>query len=390
MEPSTVYERFVAACSSGDEVGARALSTDDGWHRSGDSTRRFVEQVRGEPVRIAQAGAMRVIDPRAAQPITLGEGEREQTLWMLLRRDDGWKVDGFAPSWDLAGPYLYGEIERPPAFAELPPSTAAEHWFQRFANNDNPEVADQGAGALSLLEELRREASDIRLVRTVELAQRCAASIAFAQADGSEQTVWAMLAAEPRSGLVQLVGRSFFGSTALLLRGTNAPWPPPASDPSAQRFSAEEATELFAQALGKARDDHSRMTGRPSALEGPMGDLLTDLFQTLIDPDERPQTPRGAPSEAESRLAKSVGDVLRGFAESTRIDDELDANDLKVDSQFMKDHANDLMSQFVGALGGNLAPDGVEVGKPQEGKPRVRIDVGDLLSGLFSGSSDAE
>ena len=57
MEPSTVYERFVAACSSGDEVGARALSTDDGWHTSGDSTRRFVEQVRGARVGQRAVGA---------------------------------------------------------------------------------------------------------------------------------------------------------------------------------------------------------------------------------------------------------------------------------------------------------------------------------------------
>ena len=384
MQPMEVTERFVEACASSRRTDAQALATEEAWSVSGDSARRFFEQTTGSPLTVRPSGPLRQHRERAVLPAFIDIDDTQHTWFLLQETTAGWRVDGLADGWDTAGLYVHGTIDRLPAFAELPAADVASHWFAGFESGEALPTARAGAAAMDLLTELKSTASAVRLVRTVGIpgAYRYAAAIAFDQADGLTQTVWALLAGSDR-GTVKLIGRSFAASTSQLLRDADPPWPPKNEAGAAPRYTAAEATKIFQEALKAAHAERSEATGTDSPLGGRLGDVLSDLFETLIDPDLRPEAPSASP--AEERLTANLAEALQEAAQSDQIDDDLTASDLRIDSEFLRDNGGQLVSSLVSAVTGALVPPDLSMDlgqdKDSDGK-RVRIDIGDLLSGL--------
>ncbi len=385
MSSTNAFERFITACKTGDQVGARTHSTDKSWSQDGDSARRVFEQCAGVDMYIAQAGPVREHDDRAAVPAEIGT-EQRQHIWFLLQRvGDDWKVDGFAANWDIAGLYAYGRSERLPPFRELDESAPAASWFKALENNSPLTAGPDGQAALTLFEELRSSAISMRLVRTVGISSshRYAAAVAFEQDDGMTQTLWALLEGGP-SNPIRVLGRSFAGSTEQLLAGLNLPWPPRDSGRDAPQYTADEAMGMFKDALSAAHTEQTEQTGEESALGGRMGQVLTDLFESLLDPEMRPARADG--TSAEERLSGGIGDVMRDFMQSTNLDGERTTDDVHIDSDFVRENGANLVGSLVTALTGAIVPKDLSIPLPssEQDKPKVRIDVADLLSGLFS------
>lgn len=385
MSSTNAFERFITACKTGDQAGARTHSTDKGWTTDGDSARRVFEQCAGVDMYIGQAGPVREHDDRAAILAEIGTDQRRHTWFLLQRIGDDWKVDGFATNWDVAGLYAYGRTERLPAFRALDESEQAASWFHALKDHSPLTAGPDGQEALTLFEELRRDAVSMTLVRTVGVpaAHRYAAAVAFEQDDGLTQTVWALLEGGTASP-IRVLGRSFAGSTEQLLDGVNLPWPPRDSGRDAPQYTADEAMGMFKDALGAAHAEQTAQTGEESALGGRMGQVLTDLFESLLDPEQRPLSPDG--KTAEERLSGGLSDVMRDFMQSDDLDDERTVDDLHIDSDFIRENGANLMGSLVTALTGAIVPDDLSIPLPSgdEDKPKVRIDVADLLSGLFS------
>ncbi|MFT6821022.1 MAG: hypothetical protein ACJATT_004851 [Myxococcota bacterium] len=385
MSSTNAFERFITACKTGDQVGARTHSTDKSWSVGGDSARRVFEQCAGVDMYIAQAGPVREHDDRAAVLAEIGT-EQRQPIWFLLARvGDDWKVDGFASTWDVAGLYAYGRSERLPPFRQLPESPQATTWFQALESNSTLTAGPDGQGALTLFEDLRTNAVSMRLIRTVGIpsAHRYAAAVAFEQDDGMTQTLWALLEGGP-SNPIRILGRSFAGSTAQVLQGIDLPWPPRDSGRDAPQYTADEAMGMFKDALNAAHNEQTEEMGEESALGGRMGQVLTDLFESLLDPDQRPA--RADSRSAEERLSTGIGDVMRDFMQSSELDGERTTDDVQINSEFIRENGANLVGSLVTALTGAIMPKDLSIPLPSndEGKPKVRIDVADLLSGLFS------
>ncbi len=385
MSSTNAFERFITACKTGDQIGARTHSTDKAWSVGGDSARRVFDQCAGVDMYIAQAGQVREYDDRAAILAEIGT-EQRQPIWFLLKRvGDDWKVDGFAANWDVAGLYAYGRSERLLPFRDLPESVPANTWFQALEDNSPLTAGPDGQSALTLFEELRSSAVSMRLVRTVGIptAHRYAAAVAFEQDDGLTQTLWALLEGGP-SNPIRILGRSFAGSTKQVLAGLDLPWPPRDSGRDAPQYTADEAIGMFKDALNEAHTEQTERTGEESALGGRMGQVLTDLFESLLDPDKRPTSSDG--KTAEERLSGGIGDVMRDFMQSADLDSERTTDDVKIDSEFLRDNGANLVGSLVTALTGAMIPKDLSIPLPSndQDKPKVRIDVADLLSGLFS------
>lgn len=393
MQAMAAFERFVDACRVGDQVGARAVSTDESWRQSGESARRMFEQAAGVDLVVTPSGPLREREGRAALPAFVGVDER-QHLWFLLREtSDEWRIDGFANGWDLAGLFLYGHIERPPAFAELDPSEPARQWFLALESGHDLVAGDDGDDALALLTELRSTSTGMSLARTVGLpgTHRYAAAIAFEQQDGLSQTIWALLEGGDAAP-IRVLGRSFAGSVSQLVRGVDLPWPPPDDRRAAPSYTADEATQMFEQALDAAHHERSEALGTDSPLGGRMGDVLRDLFETLIDPEQRPDTPRAGRNKAgtpEERLAGGISDALASVARGTV---RPGSDDVRVDAKFVRDNGSELVRSLVSAFTDAVVPKDLSVDLPQDGgeSRRMRIDVGDLLSGLFAPAPEVD
>jgi hypothetical protein len=298
---------------------------------------------------------------------------------------DDWKVDGFASNWDVAGLYAYGRSDRLPPFRELPDSEPANNWFQALENNGPLTAGPDGQDALTLFEELRSSAVSMRLVRTVGIpsAHRYAAAVAFEQDDGMTQTLWALLEGGP-SHAIRILGRSFAGSTEQLLEGLNLAWPPRDIGRDAPQYTSDEALGMFTDALNAAHTEQTDLNGEESALGGRMGQVLTDLFESMLDPEKRPASPDG--KSAEERLTGGIGDVMRDFMQSDDLDGERTTEDVRIDSDFVRENGANLVSSLMTALTGAIVPNDLSIPLPSgdDDKPKVRIDVADLLSGLFS------
>ena len=268
---------------------------------------------------------------------------------------------------------------------------------------------------LALLNELRAEASEVVVGRTVAIAaaRRLAVHLTFRLPDGGENSLWALLASQPDTGIVTLVNRSWVGSIATLVQGVEPSWPIDA--PAAARYSDDDAREILQAAISEAL---SERTGGADDFGGRVAGLLMELFEGDLEsssPDEVPdenvvdlegeRRKRGEPARtqtsAEQRIQSELTAAFNDYLQSDRMDDELSTSDLRLDSAFMKEHGGPLMARMVSAFAGAILPKDFALELPLPGAstdeadgdgeastPTVSIDVGDLLRGFFEPPSD--
>lgn len=409
MDARTTFDQFLDAVVRADEDAARALTVEDAWDAHGDTARRLFHGITHEGLQANQGGPPRELRDRAVVPVRLaGPGGPEQELWVLLREGVlGWRVDGTAASWAVAGLYLHGRIDRPAPFLALPEAEAAARWAAGWVAGEAVEVTGAaGADALATLAELR-EGAAVTVGRTAALpgSGRVGVSLSFAHADGGGQQVWAVLEEAPETGLLRLVGRSWVGSLGALLVGVDPQWPVDASAGASRRYTEAEARAILEQAVAESLAERGQAGG--DGLGGRMASVLVDLFtgaleqpaadgaDELVDLEverrRRGQEPR-TPTSTEARLQEGLRDAFTGFMASKAVGPDLSAEDLTLDSRFVREHGADLVGAVLGAFAGALLPKDLSLGvagaAPAEGEAeagvKVKLDLNDLMRGLFT------
>lgn len=146
-DPSDAVAAFARAVAEADEPGAEACSTLSGWMSPGDGPLRLFRQAVRKQLRLEVAGEPLIHGGRAAvEGLLLREdlaGEViRQTVWLLLMREDGWRIEAVSQHPAHAALFVAGAAPARVDWSALPGDEALRAELEaRCAEGVDPDAA---------------------------------------------------------------------------------------------------------------------------------------------------------------------------------------------------------------------------------------------------------
>lgn len=437
-------QALTQAAATQDEAAAKAACTEEGWEDGASPCRGLFRQVTKKGLNFDTLGEAHVFRSRAAQWATLSRPDQDRPLgdlWILLEDIDGaWKVQGATKQRPHVGLFLEQAITATVSVADLPPSADADAWlsprFDALASGQDPEIDDPSGH----LDRLRApEGVSIEPIQSIHLAavHRAAAGLRFTDPGDAYggRDAWFVLdvSATPPT----LVAVRPWLSLESLLTDLDVAWPKEDMERPGERLTLAASAGV---ATGDARD--RLRAALAEALATRNGELdandpraqVSDQLMGMVDeileaqaggPSSKPRSttapspatvtvaaaaspapsadaPSGRPpppAPAGGRpltLPPALEQAMQGFIDEQSRAGNIEGDQVKVDSAFMRDHGPKLVGKLLAGFFQEVMPKDLELELPvrapegqapptdDEGRPmKVKVDLGDIFGKLF-------
>lgn len=354
---SASLKALLDAARSGDPTSAAPFATPAGWESRADSARRLVKQVAmdGLAVRLTGPAFVTPGQERAAVRADVLEGDTvADTIWVLFRNTDGWKVEGQAQDRTVVGLFLGDRFSPVTELWDLPEDPDGAAWAQAHAkdlcNGDTCGVTED--------ELLEQGFTDVRVEQVValEAVDRIGAIFEFRNPDGGARSRMSVLQRTPGGEVVPVEHGRMPGISALV-DGVDVSWDQDLSGSSV----ADRVDKLLSVAMGQLL----RILGvDPEAMPEGYGGALTRFLTQASSEGGLPQAALMDPAlldramggdlahKIERRAQQQVARVLR----EQGVDPSALDPDSEAGQKALAEHAPLIVRTLFGAVLLGVAP----------------------------------